>query len=365
MLSSVFEDGTQAAEGAQRNWDEEVNSLFLFAGETRKERILFEFANFDNLSAADLTDSSKVVQYHHLNGNYEYFSDNYVTVDPSGNIIEFMFDRCRWKTAQHAYQAFKFLDPESREIIRQAESSQRAKELATEMERIGQGDRDPEFLAEHDGVANNVRLMFRILWAKFSQSRRLSAALLHTHWRAIVHRFDASDFWGCREEAGGVRGANWNGKILMVIREMLRERGLREEDSWPPLAEALARMEPPEAGWVPEALTEEDVERRRETGAAITFDSRQERPGHRNDHFFLSDNYPCDLEYLGETWPSAQHAYQAAKFSKITAAGRAVRAAIRAAPTPREAKVLGIGGGAGAWAKSRQRPMTCGSTATS
>ena len=128
MLSSVFEDGTQAAEGAQRNWDEEVNSLFLFAGETRKERILFEFANFDNLSAADLTDSSKVVQYHHLNGNYEYFSDNYVTVDPSGNIIEFMFDRCRWKTAQHAYQAFKFLDPESREIIRQAESSQRAKE---------------------------------------------------------------------------------------------------------------------------------------------------------------------------------------------------------------------------------------------
>ena len=56
----------------------------------------------------------------------------------------------------------------------------------------------------------------------------------------------------------------------------------------------------------------------------------------RNDHFFLSNFYPCHVEYEGQIYPSAEHAYQAAKSLDWKE-----REEIRKAATAREAKSLG------------------------
>jgi len=51
---------------------------------------------------------------------------------------------------------------------------------------------------------------------------------------------------------------------------------------------------------------------------------------------FLSNFWPCELHYSGTTWPSAEHAYQAAK-TRLPHQ----KELIRAAPSPAVAKRLG------------------------
>ena len=54
------------------------------------------------------------------------------------------------------------------------------------------------------------------------------------------------------------------------------------------------------------------------------------------EYRFLSNFYPCQITYQGWSYPSVEHAYQAAK-CKIDKE----KAAVRAAPTPGRAKALG------------------------
>lgn len=53
-------------------------------------------------------------------------------------------------------------------------------------------------------------------------------------------------------------------------------------------------------------------------------------------HAFLSNFYPSPVLYDGQTWPTAEHAFQAAKTTS-----KAHRHAIRIAPSPGTAKRLG------------------------
>lgn len=54
------------------------------------------------------------------------------------------------------------------------------------------------------------------------------------------------------------------------------------------------------------------------------------------DYYFLSNFYPCTIEYMGELWPSTEHAFQAAKTLDPTD-----QLTIRMAGTPGLAKRLG------------------------
>lgn len=56
-----------------------------------------------------------------------------------------------------------------------------------------------------------------------------------------------------------------------------------------------------------------------------------------NDKFYLSNFYPCDINYEGITYPSTEHAYQAAKSLKLED-----RELIRDAKTCKVAKSLGF-----------------------
>ena len=53
----------------------------------------------------------------------------------------------------------------------------------------------------------------------------------------------------------------------------------------------------------------------------------------RNEYEFLSNFYPCVLTYEGRTYPTSEHAYQAAKFRDPIIVER-----IASAPTPGKAK---------------------------
>lgn len=56
----------------------------------------------------------------------------------------------------------------------------------------------------------------------------------------------------------------------------------------------------------------------------------------RGKYFFLSNFYPCTVVYEGMTYPSVEHAFQAAKTLDIE-----VRKGFQVCPTPEEAKYCG------------------------
>lgn len=56
----------------------------------------------------------------------------------------------------------------------------------------------------------------------------------------------------------------------------------------------------------------------------------------KNEYAFLSNFYPCKVNILGRTYPSAEHAYQALKTNDM-----AKRQEIANAPTAKEAKAIG------------------------
>ena len=67
------------------------------------------------------------------------------------------------------------------------------------------------------------------------------------------------------------------------------------------------------------------------------------------EYRFLSNFWPSPVEYAGKVWPTAEHAYQAAKF-----VDPAKREAIRSDPDPRQAKKYGKAKGIRPdWAKIR------------
>jgi hypothetical protein len=86
---------------------------------------------------------------------------------------------------------------------------------------------------------NALELMYRVIYAKFEQNVHLSLRLLHDTGSRPIWHVDTDGFWGtCRSHAAPpdqatsrsfsadrhwYSGDNWNGKILAVIREQMRE----------------------------------------------------------------------------------------------------------------------------------------------
>ena len=56
----------------------------------------------------------------------------------------------------------------------------------------------------------------------------------------------------------------------------------------------------------------------------------------RGEYFFLSNFYRCDVDYLGVIYPTAEHAFQAAKCANVDE-----MELIQFAPNPRVAKQIG------------------------
>lgn len=120
-------------------------------------------------------------------------------------------DGARYRSVEHAYQAYKTLDPWSRRLIREAPTPGQAKKLGQGVQLRG------------DWEAVKVDLMRTFVKKKF-ENPFLRPLLLATGDAELVEGNTWNDtFWGvCRGT-----GQNWLGKILMEVRETIRQ----EDDS--------------------------------------------------------------------------------------------------------------------------------------
>lgn len=139
--------------------------------------------------------------YSHTRGQFRAFSNFY----PS--LIE--VDGKRWPTVEHYFQAMKFRDKERQEQVRRARSPAEAKRLG----------RQRGMRADWDEV--RLYVMRRGLQAKFTQHEALRGLLLGTGAAHLIEAAPRDYFWG--EGADG-SGENWLGRLLVELREDLRQR---------------------------------------------------------------------------------------------------------------------------------------------
>lgn len=115
-----------------------------------------------------------------------------------------------YKTVEHAYQAHKTLNEDSRDLIRRSSSPAEAKKLG----------RCVPMRPDWDEV--KVSLMRDFIRKKF-ENPFLEPMLLQTGESQLIYGNTWNDrFWGVCRGAG----ENWLGKILMEVREEIRQRSL-------------------------------------------------------------------------------------------------------------------------------------------
>jgi ribA/ribD-fused uncharacterized protein len=122
----------------------------------------------------------------------------------------FQLDDADWPTVEHYFQGMKFEAPEQRAAIRDTASPEEAKKLA-------------------EGHARAVRknwktirqtVMTRGVYIKCLTHPEVAEALLMTGTKKIVENSGYDYFWGCGRDG---RGRNTYGKVLMAVRDKLRE----------------------------------------------------------------------------------------------------------------------------------------------
>ena len=115
-----------------------------------------------------------------------------------------------WDTVEHYFQAQKFDDAEYREKIRQAHGPKEAARLGR--------SRDRKIRADWDEIRLDV--MRRAVRKKFETNKEIRKKLLATNDDRIVENALGDYFWGCGQNGAG---ANWLGRILMEVRDELRQ----------------------------------------------------------------------------------------------------------------------------------------------
>src|SRR3954462_5708472 len=115
-----------------------------------------------------------------------------------------------WPTSEHYFQAQKFAVHPDEEEVRQAGSPMIAA-------RMGRSRKRP-FRKDWELVKLNV--MREVVRAKFTQHPELMAVLLGTEDALLVEHTANDVYWA---DGGDGSGQNWLGRILMEVREELRE----------------------------------------------------------------------------------------------------------------------------------------------
>ncbi len=112
-----------------------------------------------------------------------------------------------YKTSEHAFQAAKSLDPKDREWIRSCKYPSDAKRTGYEVQ------------LRSDWEEIKLDVMRDCVRSKFSRNQVLRQKLLDTDDAELIEGNTWDDiYWGVCKKVG----QNWLGKILMQIREELR-----------------------------------------------------------------------------------------------------------------------------------------------
>ena len=122
----------------------------------------------------------------------------------------FEVDGKKWKTSEHYYQAQKFHEPELQEQVRVSPGPRAAG-------RIGRDENNP---LRSDWDEYRITAMHKALLAKFIQNPDIAKELIDTGHTILFEHSDAEKYW-----ADGLDGSGKNmlGKLLMIVREELKE----------------------------------------------------------------------------------------------------------------------------------------------
>ena len=122
----------------------------------------------------------------------------------------FTLDDLLWPSVEHYFQAMKFEDPVYREVVRSADHPRKARRLGR--------SRLKRLRADWKRVRRVV--MVRAVYMKCRTHPEIAARLLSTGSRKLVENNSYDYFWGCGRDR---RGYNQYGRVLMTVREKLRE----------------------------------------------------------------------------------------------------------------------------------------------
>jgi ribA/ribD-fused uncharacterized protein len=122
----------------------------------------------------------------------------------------FDLDGSFWASAEHYYQGMKFDDPELREAVRTAPNARQAGTVAQSHRRR----------IRRDWRKIRVTVMTRAIYSKCRQNSEAARALLATGDVELVESSQYDYYWGCGRD---LRGENHFGKVLMRVRDKLRE----------------------------------------------------------------------------------------------------------------------------------------------
>ena len=131
-----------------------------------------------------------------------YFCSNFY---PAG----FKLDGKWWPTSEHYFQAMKFLDQESQDLVRIQPSPGHAAKLGR--------SRDMPLRKDWESVKDNV--MRKAIEAKFTQHEDLKQELLATGDAKLIEDSLVDWYWG---RGADHKGKNMLGVLLMALRDKLR-----------------------------------------------------------------------------------------------------------------------------------------------
>jgi len=123
-----------------------------------------------------------------------------------------------WQTVEHYYQAQKFVGTENERLIVTIQNVKTPMEAAT----IG---RDRTCKVRPDWEQVKIQVMWQGVLTKFLTHTDIQEILLETGDELIVEDSPIDYYWGCGQDK---TGQNQLGKILMKVRQEIRQQRLRK-----------------------------------------------------------------------------------------------------------------------------------------
>jgi len=120
----------------------------------------------------------------------------------------FLSNFAAYPTSEHYFQAMKFLNPETQNLIRSLDTPGRAAKV---------GRREKPLRKDWESVKDQV--MFDAVLAKFTQNPDIARKLLSTGDAYLIEHTKNDSYWA---DGGDGSGKNRLGEVLMAVRDSLR-----------------------------------------------------------------------------------------------------------------------------------------------